>query len=181
MAAPSCGGESVMRCWRTLLLAPLLGLASLQAFACYTVYDSSNRVVYQSEKAPVDMSRPLHETLPARFPGASMVFDDSRECTVISSVALGNGGQTVRTASPLLTDERTARALNLPHRSLGNGIAVVAPQEAAMGPGVTVVPRAAVASKSGGRETVITEWRNPPVTTVTTVQRGESVAVTELR
>jgi len=167
-----------MRRWKSLLLLPL-GLASLQAMACYTVYDSSNRVVYQSERSPVDMSRPLHETLPARFPGASMVFDDSRECAVISSVALGNGGQSVRTASPLLTDERTARALNLPHRSLGKGIAVVAPQGAAMGPGVTVVPAAAVSPKSAGRETaVITEWRNPPMTTV---QRGDSVAVTELR
>jgi hypothetical protein len=167
-----------MRRWKTILLLPL-GLASLQAFAtCYTVYDSANRVVYQSEKSPVDMSRPLHETLPARFPGASMVFDDSRECSVISSVALGNGGQTVRTASPLLTDERTARALHLPHRSLGGGIAVVAPQGAMMGPGVTVVPAASVASKSASREPVITEWRNPPMTTV---QRGDSVAVIEVR
>src|SRR5690349_15646353 len=129
-----------MRRWKTTLLLPLLGLASLPAFACYTVYDSSNRVVYQSTQPPVDMSRPLHETLPARFPGGSMVFDDSRECSVINSVALGNGGQSVRTSSPLLTDERTARALHLPHRSLGRGIAVVAPQEATMSPGVTVVP-----------------------------------------
>jgi hypothetical protein len=59
---------------------------------------------------------------------------------VINSLAMGDGGPATRTQSPLLTDERTARSMRLPHRSVGRDIAVVPPQGAAMEPGVTVVP-----------------------------------------
>ena len=41
-----------MRRWTTLLLSPVLGLAAFNAAACYTVYDRSDRVVYQSERPP---------------------------------------------------------------------------------------------------------------------------------
>lgn len=128
-----------MRRWTSLLLAPLLGLASIQALACYTVFDRDNRVVYQSERPPVDMSRPLHETVPSRFGnGAHMMFDGN-ECTAINSLAIGNGGRTPSIA-PLLTNEKTARDLRLRHSSLGNGIAVVQGGDAIMRPGITVVP-----------------------------------------
>jgi hypothetical protein len=128
-----------MRVSRQLLLASLLGLAGLPAFACYTVYDSANRVLYQGDKPPVDMSRPLSEAVHERFPGGSMVFDQSAECAVISPVAMGNGGPLTRTSSPLLTDERTARAMNLPHRVLDGKVAVVPPADASMRPAVNVV------------------------------------------
>ena len=161
-----------MRRWKSLLLVPLLGFASVQALACYTVYDNSNRVMWQGDKPPVDMSRPLGETVPARFPGGQLVFDDSASCPVVSSVAMGNGGFVSRTSSPLLTDENTARELGVPHRSLGRNIALIPAQAVAMEPGVTVVPSTMVASKSPdtrtmggpGRGTVITEYRNQAVT-----------------
>ena len=60
-----------MKHLKCLLLCSLLGSASMQAAACYTVYDPSDRVVYHESVPPVDMSRPLHETLPARFPVAT--------------------------------------------------------------------------------------------------------------
>jgi hypothetical protein len=169
-----------MRRWKSFLLVPVLGFASLQALACYTVYDNSNRVMWQGDKPPVDMSRPLGETVPARFPGGQMVFDDSASCPVVSSVAMGNGGFVTRTTSPLLTDENTARELGLPHRRLGRNIAMIPAQTVAMEPGVTVVPATAVASKSpdtrtmgaAGRNTVITEYRNPPLTVT---RRGNEV------
>jgi hypothetical protein len=173
-----------MRRWKTVLLVPLLGLASLQALACYTVYDRSNRVMWQGDKPPVDMSRPLGETVPARFPGGQLVFDDSPTCPVVSSVAMGNGGLVTVTNSPLLTDEKTARDLRLPHRSLGRNIALVPAQAVAMEPGVTVVPSATVASKSpdtrtmGAAGTTITEYRNPPLTVI---RRGNEIIVTETR
>ena len=166
-----------MRRWTSILLLPLLGLASVQAFACYTVYGPNNRVLYQSDKPPVDMSRPLHETVPARFPGGQMVFDDSGVCPVVSSVAVGNGGPVTRTSSPLLTDEKTARELGLPHRKLGSNIAMVPAQAVAMDPGVTVV-QSTVASKSRRNETVITEYRNQGITVT---RRGDEVIVSELR
>jgi hypothetical protein len=165
--------------WKSILL-PLVALASAQAFAgCYTVYDHDNRILYQSEKPPVDMSLPLHDTLPQRFPGGSMVFDTDGGCPVVSPVAMGNGGPVTRTASPLLTDVGTAQRLGLPHTSVGRGVAVVPPATVGMEPGVTVVPAgAAVASKSPRRATVITEYRNPPVTVV---RRGNDVIVSENR
>ena len=128
-----------MRRWKSLVLAPLLGLASAQALACFTVFDRDNRLVYQSERPPVDMSRPLHETVPQRFgAGAHMIFDGN-ECTAINSLAIGNGGRTP-SISPLLTNEKAARERRLRHSSLGNGIAVVYGGDAIMRPGVTVVP-----------------------------------------
>ena len=87
------------------LLASLLAAAALPASACYTVYDSANRVLYQSDKPPVDMSVPLHETMPQRFPGGQLVFDLSAECQVVSSVAMGDGGPNTRSSSPLLTNQ----------------------------------------------------------------------------
>jgi hypothetical protein len=173
-----------MRCWKSLVLVPLLGLASLQAFACYTVYDRGNRVMWQGDKPPVDMSLPLSETVPARFPGGQLVFDDSPNCPVVSSVAIGNGGFVTTTTSPLLTDEKTARELRLPHRVVGRNIAMIPAQAVAMEPGVTVVPATAVASKSpdtramGASGAVITEYRNPPVTVI---RRGNEITVTETR
>lgn len=131
-----------MRIHRHLLLACLLGAAGLPAWACYTVYDSSNRILYQSDKPPVDMSRPLHETLPQRFPGAHLVFDVSAECTVISPVALGDGGPIARTSSPLLTNQPTPRPVRA-RRDL-HGIAVIPAGEVQMRAGVTVVPSTAM-------------------------------------
>lgn len=59
---------------------PLICLAWLGAAsalpahaACYTVY-AGNNIIYRSTSAPVDLSRPYSETLPARFgSGASMI------------------------------------------------------------------------------------------------------------
>ena len=57
-----------MKQLKCLLLCSLLGSASMQAAAsCYTVYDPSG-VVYHESAAPVDMSRPLHETCPRDSP-----------------------------------------------------------------------------------------------------------------
>ncbi|MEJ6022659.1 hypothetical protein [Ramlibacter sp. PS4R-6] len=173
-----------MRRWKPIVLVPLLGLASLQALACYTVYDRNNRVMWQGDKPPVDMSRPLSETVPVRFPGGQMVFDDSPTCPVVSSVAMGNGGFVTATNSPLLTDQKTARELRLPHRMVGENIAMVPAQAVAMEPGVTVVPSVTVASKSpdtrtmGAPGAVITEYRNPPLTVI---RRGNEIIVTEQR
>lgn len=142
-----------MRVPKFLLLAPLLALAG-PALACYTVYDPANRILYQSDKPPVDMSLPLHETVPKRFPGGQLVFDASAECPVISPVAMGDGGPVTSTSSPLLTDEGTARRIGARHKTV-EGVAVIAPADVSMKPGVTVVPSATVESKSGQPTSVL--------------------------
>jgi len=114
-----------MRRWK-LLVVPLLSLLCAQAFAgCYTVYGAANRVLYQAERPPVDMSLPLHDTVPARFPGGFLVFDSDMECPVVSSVAIGNGGIEMATSSPLLTNvggapgavQATGSADTQPHKT----------------------------------------------------------------
>ncbi|MCK9515008.1 MAG: hypothetical protein M0Q87_02950 [Ottowia sp.] len=62
-----------------LRLGVLLGagvvLASTAQAACYTVMDTQGVVLSQTSTPPVDMSRPLHETVPVRYGrGAHMVF-----------------------------------------------------------------------------------------------------------
>jgi hypothetical protein len=162
-----------MQAWRNVLLFPLLGVAAFNALACYTVYDRSGGVAYQSEMQPVDMSKPLHEALSARFgTGAHMIFNEA-QCQGVSSLASGSGARSVSTVSPLLTDERTARAMNVPHTTLGRGIALVQPRDAVMPPGVTVLATPRMAAAASARDTVITEWRNPPGVTVESVDRPQ--------
>ena len=55
-------------------------LAASQAFACYTVTSANDQVLYRAIDPPVDMSRPIHETLPQVFPGGHMVFDLGTDC-----------------------------------------------------------------------------------------------------
>ncbi len=150
-----------MKAARTLL-ACVLALAGTQALACYTVYDRAGRVVYNEETPPVDMSRPLHETLPARFPGAHMVFDEQATCDSI--VPVSRLAAASRLGSPLLTDRRTAQALHVPYSVVAGGIALVPAGRVRLSPGVTVVPAESFALT--GRDTVITELRNPPITIV---------------
>jgi hypothetical protein len=200
---PPCPGEttvntasslanSLKKSLKPLLLAGLLGAASLQASAaCYTIYDQNNRIAYQGEQAPIDMSLPLHEALAkSRYGGMSLVFDESASCgnMVMARVAPVRGG------TPLLTDKATAQAMNVPYREAGTNIAIVSPGDAGMErPGVTVVPSEVFAGSASSQNyaqagrpntasmgagpaprvdrdsrggTVITELRDPPMTVV---------------
>jgi hypothetical protein len=66
------------------LLALCALLTAGSASACFTVYDSTNRVLYRGLDAPVNMERQLHETVPAKFgEGAKLVFDTSNVCPVV--------------------------------------------------------------------------------------------------
>jgi hypothetical protein len=155
------------------LLALLLGLAAGQALACYTVYDRAGRVVYNDEAPPVDMSRPIHETLPARFPDAHMAFDTQTACDSIAPLSPVIAS---RAGTPLLTDRRTARAMNVPYTMLAGGIALVQPGDARTGPGVTIIPAEAFAAAPANGGTVITELREAPVTIG---QPGDGAAIRE--
>lgn len=136
-----------MRYLKRLLIGSLLAAGALQATACYTIYDHSNRVLYQGERPPVDMSLPIHQALAARYPGGHMVFDASTACQALATARLAPepGG------TPLLTNQQTARALRMPYTPMAGGIALVRPQAAAVRPGLTVVPSTsyAAAARSG--------------------------------
>jgi hypothetical protein len=146
-----------------------VGLAASNAMACYTVYDASNQVVYNAQTAPVDMSRPLHETLPAVFPGGHMVFDTSIDCPVSNPQRRALVASAGPGTSPLLTDRRTAEALGLPHRMLSNGVVLVSRRPDNMSPGLVIAESASQpVARTSRPDTVITEMHNPPMTVVQT-------------
>jgi hypothetical protein len=111
---------------RSLLVASVLAAASWQAMACYTVYDAASRVMYRGEQAPVDMSRPLHETVPTRFPGGQMVFDAG----LCSSLPMALPSSHRSRGTPLLTDRRTAQSIGVSYALLSHDIVLVPPGEA---------------------------------------------------
>ncbi|TFZ08788.1 hypothetical protein [Ramlibacter humi] len=165
-----------------------------QALACYTVYDRNDQVVYNAQLPPVDMSRPLHETLPQSYPGGHMVFGSGDDCPVV------NAERRLRTASktgrsPLLTDAATAERMGLPHTMMANGVAVVpdrpddmrpgvvlaesglppaqAPNTTMMGAGPARNPAQAMGAGPARPGQVITEMHNPPMTAVQPAQRQQ--------
>lgn len=165
-----------------------LALAAGNALACYTVYDRSNAVVYHAQTPPVDMSLPIHQTLPAVFPGGHLVFDNSLDCPREQAAAARLPVRSVAGASPLLTDRSTAQAMRLPHTQVAGNVVLV-PAQAAAGadlPTFSIVPadtayargpaapdtRAMGAGPAPG--TVITEMHNPPITGV---QRGKDLSI----
>jgi len=120
------------------LLAVVAALGAGQAMACFTVYDRDNRVLYNAQQPPVDMSRPLHETMPAAYPGGHLVFELGNDCPAQDTpagrlrVASPNG------RSPLLTEAGTARNLGLPHTVVAQGVALVPQRPDDMRPGIVV-------------------------------------------
>jgi len=147
-------------------LALLLGLALVgaKAMACYTVYDSRDRVLYNGIDAPVDMRLQLHDALRSRgYPaGSRMEFDLSSACPRVALGALARPtGSDVplnhlvmerpatratvarsEPPAPLFTNRETAETSHLPHVQVAGDIVMVPPQAAdrAIKPTVTVLP-----------------------------------------
>lgn len=173
-----------------LLLSCLLLAASLPAAACFTVYDRANHIVYNAQTPPVDMSQPLHETLPKRFPGGHLVISEGKDCPLEQPnpmVAERSSG------SPLLTDRETAQALNVPHTLLPSGAAIVRqapsvvppPRPAGAAPGLkekgssgtSWLPSAVMGAPGAlPAGTVITEMHNPPLVAR---QNGRAVTLSD--
>jgi len=60
-------------------LAVLLVLPSVASANCYSIYDTNNRLAFQSTIAPVDLSTRISDAMRARFPGGHLIMvpDDS--------------------------------------------------------------------------------------------------------
>jgi hypothetical protein len=72
-----------MRTTRLSILLPVAAMFSLPALAgnCYSIYDSQNRLSYQSTVAPVDLSARISDAMRARFPGSFLVMlPDDADC-----------------------------------------------------------------------------------------------------
>jgi predicted nucleic acid binding AN1-type Zn finger protein len=69
-----------------LIIGSLL-LLSITAIAenCYSVYSSSNELIFESRTSPVDMRNPsIGPEVSAKFPGSSLVFRNSDVCREIT-------------------------------------------------------------------------------------------------
>jgi hypothetical protein len=177
-----------------------LALAGANAMACYTVYDASNRVVFQSTEAPVDMSQPLHSALARRFSaGASMVFNQGASCTPITlaqvsrpasgmvpanTIRMERTGKQVSPSSgaPLLTDRATAQRQGLPHTVVAGNIVMVqgaAAERATANMGtMTVIPAdTAVARGPVGPDTRMMGGAPSRAQTVITEMRDGNVVI----
>lgn len=142
-----------------LALLATLAAASVNALACYTVYDRNDRIVYNAQTPPVDMSRPVHETLPRLYPGAHMVFDAAAaDCPAPAPAQVAMRAQPRGSSSPLLTDEATARAMRLPHTQVAGGVAVVPAQAVARVdlPTFSVIPASNDTALAAARSTTTT-------------------------
>ena len=86
----------------------LPGLLSSQALACYTVYNRSDQVVYLAAAAPVDMRYPLHQTLPAVFPGGHLVFSvTDTACPLVNRSRDSSVRTTVNSLASRTAEERS--------------------------------------------------------------------------
>ena len=76
----------------------LIALLCAQAFgagaACYTVHNKDGTMIYRADESPVDMRRPLGETVPAKFgTGATMMFSlTDTDCPRADTPAATVGG-----------------------------------------------------------------------------------------
>lgn len=182
------------------LLGGVLLLAGANAMACYTVYDASNRVVYQGTEAPVDMSLPLHEALSERFPrGSQLVFDQNTNCRPVGLAELPrptgadvppntirlervNSRPSSSAPSPLFTERQTAERANLPHTTVSGDIVRVPPEVAdrVMSAALTVVPSATLAPAPVAPNTAALGAGPMPSASVARAPRPK-VVITEMR
>jgi hypothetical protein len=107
----------------SLSLAALLAMPALVHANCYSIYDTQNRLTFQSTVAPIDLSTRISEGMRTSFPGAFfiMIPDDS-DCREIRTGATlsprfdaGSRGQATAPeellqASPLLRSGRSVGA-----------------------------------------------------------------------
>ncbi|MDQ6640605.1 MAG: hypothetical protein M3Z15_13225 [Pseudomonadota bacterium] len=62
-----------------LLCLAALVAPSLASANCYSIYDTKNRLAFQSSVAPIDLSTRISDSMRARFPGGHLIMipDDS--------------------------------------------------------------------------------------------------------
>jgi hypothetical protein len=72
-------------------LAVVLAGSGVQATTCYAVYSPDNRLIWRSDVSPVDLARPLSDTVRKVFPaGSALTFADAdASCTPVGELRNG--------------------------------------------------------------------------------------------
>ncbi len=86
---------------RAALTMGALVLATAAHANCFTVHDGAGKLILQTMDPPVDLSRPLGDTVPQQFgPGSHLVFSaDESDCPVINARKADQRPSTVETAN----------------------------------------------------------------------------------
>lgn len=73
------------------VLAVVLAGSGVQATTCYAVYSPDNRLIWRSDVSPVDLARPLSDTIGKVFPpGSALTFADAdASCTPVGELRNG--------------------------------------------------------------------------------------------
>lgn len=73
--------------------------------ACYVVHGADKQIIYRSQTPPVDLSRPLHETVAQIAPGGTLVFSlDNHGCELeINQLPAVPGARAATVAPPAAT------------------------------------------------------------------------------
>ena len=100
-----------MKSIKCAVFAMLAILAMPQAFACYTVYNRANQIIYNARTPPVNISYQIHEVLPSVYPGGHMVFGNEPDCPLYNSVVY------IRPVSVVYGEGRTQRYRPKPYRN----------------------------------------------------------------
>lgn len=123
------------RLWLPLALLLASGSVAAAGGNCYTIYDQSNRAVYQSTEPPIDLSLPISAAMAKRYPGHFLVVaTDNLYCQEIADesrfagravASLGDGGTVTGTRKSLRdpTESKLFRDAQ-PLRTTSDGSAV---------------------------------------------------------
>ncbi|WP_034388066.1 hypothetical protein [Comamonas composti] len=65
---------ALSRALRLAALGTAAMLAQTASAACFYVYAQDQELIYRSNRSPVDLSLPLHQTVDRLFPGSRLVF-----------------------------------------------------------------------------------------------------------
>lgn len=66
---------------RRTVIAFFASMATVSSWAaCYSLYDSANRLVYQSTTSPIDLNRSISDEVARRFPGHHFVMELDVAC-----------------------------------------------------------------------------------------------------
>jgi len=92
-------------------LALLAGWLPLHAAAvCFTVFEG-DKIVYRDLATPVDLSMPISDTLPQRFPrGQLVIATEDQMCTVITPITAVNIRAPAEAGAPAAPPQPSARA-----------------------------------------------------------------------
>jgi hypothetical protein len=71
---------------RVAVFVAFLTASQLAAATCYSLFDSTSQLVFQSEKPPFDVSGSFSEATQIHFPSHYLITDQTRSCEYVNEI-----------------------------------------------------------------------------------------------